>query len=107
MFGTFESTNLEGAESRFSEGEVEELFGMHENRVQRRHSKCSDSAEKFLYRTTCKWTGDDTGTVFGICVSLLIVLAGSLSYIICFSLLMTLIRDLVLLVDFFKMQAGP
>jgi hypothetical protein len=45
---------------------------MYENREQRRHSKCRDNAEKFLYRPRCNWTGDDTGTVFGICVSLLV-----------------------------------
>ncbi len=78
---------------------------MYENREQRRHSKCRDNAEKFLHRPRCKWTGDDTGTVFGICVSLLVVLAGTLGYIIGVSLLITLVRILVPLSDFLKMQA--
>jgi len=80
---------------------------VYENREQRRHSKCGDSAEKFFYRPRCKWTGDDTGTVFGICVSLLIVLAGTLGYIIGVSLLITLVHVLVPLADFLKMQACP
>jgi hypothetical protein len=80
---------------------------MSENYEQRRHSKCRDSAEKFFYRSRCKWTCDDTGTVFGICVSLLIVLAGTLAYIICVSLLMALVRAFVPLADFLKMQALP
>ena len=80
---------------------------MYENREQRRHSKCRDNAVKFLYRPRCKWTGDDTGTVFGICVSVLIVLAGTLGYIICVSGLMTVVCVLVPLADFLKMQACP
>jgi len=80
---------------------------MFENREQRRHSKCSDNARKLLYRPRCKWTGDDTATVFGICVSLLIVLAGTLGYMIGVSLLITLVRVLVPLLDFLKMQASP
>ena len=80
---------------------------MFENREQRRHSKCGDNAETFFYRPRCKWTGDDTGTVFGICVSLLIVLAGTLGYIIGVNLLITLVRVLVPLADFLKMQACP
>ena len=80
---------------------------MSEIREQRRHSHCSNNAKKFLYRHRCKWTGDDTGTVFGICVSLLIVLAGILGYIIGVSLLITLARVLVPLADFLKMQACP
>ncbi len=60
-----------------------------------RHSKCSDNAEKSSYRPRCKWTGDDTGAAFGICISLLIVLAGTLGYIICVSLSITLLRALV------------
>jgi hypothetical protein len=80
---------------------------MYENHEQRRHSKCSDNSEKVFYRLRCKWTGDDTGTVFGICVSLMIVLAGTLGYIICVSLSITLLRALVLLADFLKMQACP
>ena len=80
---------------------------MYENREQRRHSKCSDNAEKFFYRPRFKWTADDTSTVFGICLSLLIVLAGTLGYIICVSLLITLVRILVPLADLLKMQAFP
>jgi hypothetical protein len=80
---------------------------MYENRKQRRHSKCSDNAKKFFYRPRCQWTGDDTGTAFGICVSLLIVLAGTLGYIISARLLITLVRVLVPLADFLKLQACP
>jgi hypothetical protein len=80
---------------------------MYENHEQRRHSKCSDNAEKVFYRPRCKWTDDDTGTVFGICVSLLIVLAGTLGYITCVSLLITLVRVLVPLANFLKMQTCP
>jgi len=80
---------------------------MYENRAQRRHSKCADNAEKFFYRPRCNWTGDDTGTVFGICVSLLIVLAGILGCVICVSQLITLVHVLVSLADFLKMQACP
>ena len=77
------------------------------NRTHRRHSKCKDSADKLLHLPRCKWTGDDTATVFGICVSLLIVLAGTLGYIFCVSLLLTLMRVFVPLVDFLKMQVCP
>jgi hypothetical protein len=80
---------------------------MYENREQGRHSKCSDNAEKIFYRPRCKWTGDDTATVFGIWVSLLIVLAGTLGYITCVCLLITLVHVLVPLADFLKMQACP
>ena len=80
---------------------------MYENREQRRHSKCGDNAETFFYRPRCKWTGDDTATVFGICVSLLIALAGTLGYIMCVSLMLTLVRVLVLMADFLKMQTCP
>ena len=107
MFGTFESTTLIGAEHRLSQVEVGEFFGMYENREQSRHSKCTDNAETFFYRPRCKRTDDDTGTVFGICVSLLIVFAGTFGYIICVSLLITLVRVLVPLADFLKMQAFP
>ena len=79
---------------------------MDDNRAQRRHSKCSDN-QKVFYRPRCKWTGDDTGTLFGLCVSLLIVLAGTLGYVICVSLSITLLRALVPLADFLKMQACP
>ena len=79
---------------------------MDDNRAHRRHSKCSDN-EKVFYRPRCKWTGDDTATVFGICVSLLIVLAGTLGYIMCVSLMLTLVRVLVLMADFLKMQTCP
>jgi hypothetical protein len=78
-----------------------------ESRNRGRYSKCGDNVGALLHRPRCKWTGDDTGTVFGICVSLLIVLAGSLAYIICVSQLITLERVLVPLVDFLKMQACP
>ena len=80
---------------------------MYENREERRHSKCRDNAGKFFFRPRLKWTGDDTGTVFGICVSILIVLAGTLGYIICISLLITLVHALVSLAEFLKMQAFP
>jgi hypothetical protein len=80
---------------------------MYENREQGTHAKCRDNTKKFFDRSRCKWTGDDTGTVFGICVSLLIVLAGTLGYIICVSLLSTLVRVLVPLADLLKMQACP
>ena len=73
----------------------------------KKHSKCSDNAEKSSYRSRCKWTSDDIGTVFGICVSLLIVLAGTLAYSICLSLLITLVRVLVPLTEFLKMQSFP
>lgn len=65
---------------------------MYENREQRSQSKCVDSEENFSYRPKSKWTADDTGTVFGICVSFLIVLAGTFGYIICVGLLITLLR---------------
>ena len=80
---------------------------MYGNHAQRRHSKCRDNAEKLLYLTKCKWTGDDTATIFSIRVSLLIVLAGTLGYILCVSLLITLVRAFVPLVDFLKMQVCP
>jgi hypothetical protein len=78
---------------------------MDDNRAQRRHSKCSDNEK--VFRPRCKWTGDDTGTLFGLCVSLLIVLAGTLGYLLCASLLITLVRDLFLLADSLKIQACP
>jgi hypothetical protein len=106
MFGIFESTNLVAAKAD-SQRTKSEGFLMYENREQRRHSKCRDNAKKFLHLPRCKWTGDDTATVFGICVSLLIVLAGTLGYIFCISLLITLVRVLVPLVDFLKMQVCP
>ncbi len=77
------------------------------NRTHRRQSKCKDNADKLLRLPRCKWTSDDTATVFGICVSLLIVLAGTLGYIICVSLLLTLMRLLVPLVDFLRVQVCP
>lgn len=80
---------------------------MQESRDRRRYSKYRDNVDAWLHRPLCEWTGDDTGTVFGICVSLLIVLAGTLGYIICVSLLITLVRVLVPLVDLLKMQACP
>lgn len=80
---------------------------MHGNRAQRRHSQCRDNAEKILHMPKCKWTGDDTATVLGICVSLLIVLAGTLGYIFCARQLIALVRVLVPLVDFLKMQVCP
>jgi len=76
---------------------------MYENPEQRRHSKWSANA-KILYRARCKWTADDTGTVFGICVGFVIVLAGTLGYIICVSLLITLVRVLVSLAYFLKIH---
>jgi hypothetical protein len=72
-----------------------------------RQSKCKGNADNLLHLPRCKWTGDDTATVFGICVSLLIVLAGTLGYIFCVSLLLTLMRVFVPLVDFLKMQVCP
>jgi hypothetical protein len=80
---------------------------MYENRGQRRHSKCSDNAENVFYRPRSKWNADDTATVFGICVSLLTVLAGILGYIICVSLLINLVRVLVSLADSLTTQARP
>ena len=80
---------------------------MYGNLARRRHSQCRDNAEKILYMPECKWTGDDTAIVFGICVSLLIVLAGTLGYIFCASLLLTLMRVFIPLVDFLKMQVCP
>ena len=80
---------------------------MYEHRDQWRHSKCKENPETFFHRLRCKWTGDDIGTVFGIFVSLLMVLAGTLGYIICVSLLTTLARVLIPLADFLKMQACP
>jgi len=80
---------------------------MYENRDRRSHSKCSDNAETFFYRPRCMWTADDTATVFGICVSLLIVLPGILGYIICVSLLSTLVHVLVAFADFLKLQVCP
>ena len=77
------------------------------NRTNRRQSKCKDNAGKLLHLPGCKWTGDDTATVFGICVSLLIVLAGTLGYIFCVSLLLTLMRVFVTLVDFLRVQVFP
>ena len=77
------------------------------NRTHRRQSKCKDNADKLLHLPKCKWTGDDTATVFGICVSLLIVLAGTLGYIFCVSLLLTLMRVFVPLVDFLRVQVCP
>jgi hypothetical protein len=77
---------------------------MYGNRAQRRHSKCKDNVDKLLHLPRCKWTGDDTATVLGICVGLLIVLAGTLGYIFCVGLLLTLVRVFVPFVDFIKMQ---
>ena len=77
------------------------------NRAQGRNSKCKDNADKLLHLPRCKWTGDDTAAALGICVSLLIVLAGTLGYVICVSLSITLLRALVPLADFLKMQACP
>lgn len=48
--------------------------------------------DKLFHLPRCKWTGDDTATVFGICVSLLIVLVATVDYIYCVSLLLTLVR---------------
>ncbi len=80
---------------------------MYGNGTQRRHSRCKDNAHKILHLPECKWTGDDTATVFGICVSLLIMLVGTLGYIVSVSLSLTLVRVFVSLVDFLKMQVFP
>jgi len=66
-----------------------------------------DNADGLLHLPRCKLTGDDIATVFGICVSLLIVLAGTVGYIYCVSLVLTLARVFVPLVDFLKMQVCP
>ena len=79
---------------------------MYENGAPKGHSKCSDN-EKVFYRHRCKWTGDDAGTVFGLCVSLLIVLAGTLGYLLSVGLLIALVRELLLLADLLRMQACP
>lgn len=80
---------------------------MHGNRAQRRYSKCRHNTDQLLDLSRCKWTDDDIATAFGICVSLLIVLAGTLGYIYCVSLLLTRVRVFVSLVDFLKMQVCP
>lgn len=59
---------------------------MQENRERWRHSKCRDNVGSLLHRLRCQWTGDDSATVFGICVSLLTFLAGALAYIVLFRL---------------------
>jgi len=79
---------------------------MYENGAPKRQFNCSDN-EKVFYRPKCKWTGDDAGTVFGLCVSLLIVLAGTLGYLLCVGLLIRLVREFFLLADLLKMQACP
>ena len=60
---------------------------MQEHRNRWRHFKCNDKAGNLLHRLRCKWTVDDTAAVVGTCISLLIVLAGTLSYVIAVSLL--------------------
>jgi hypothetical protein len=45
---------------------------MQENRERRRDSKCNDNAGNLLHRAKRKFTGDDTGIVVGIWVSLLV-----------------------------------
>lgn len=107
MSETFESAGVVDTENRFSEnelGEVVECMGTtregdtHNAEITRRRSSLSPK---------CRWTGDDTAIVFGICVSLLIVLAGTLGYILCVSLLPTLMRVFLPLVDLLKMQVCP
>jgi hypothetical protein len=80
---------------------------MFENRAERRHSKCRVNGEKLLHLLRFRCTGDDTATVIGICVSLLIVLAGTFGYIFCVGQLITLVRVLVPLANFLKMQTCP
>ena len=63
---------------------------MQEHRKRGRHCKCNAKAGNLLHRLRCKWTADDTAAVLGTCISLLIVLAGALSYVIGVSLLIRL-----------------
>src|ERR1700741_511289 len=107
MFAIFESENwLVTASPTLREGTWRRL-PVSGNRRYKRQSKYKDNADKHFHLPRCKWTGDDTATVFGICVSLLIVLAGALGYIFCVSLLLTLMRVFVPLGAFLKMQVCP
>ena len=66
--------------NRFSEGQPK--LPMNENQEQMTHLKCSDNDETFSHRGRCKFTGDDAGNLFGICVGVFILLASALAYII-------------------------
>jgi hypothetical protein len=68
---------------------------MQESNEIRIHSKRIDNVRDSLHRSGSSFTVEDAGTVVGICVSLLIVLAGALAYIVCFSLPIALARDCV------------
>jgi hypothetical protein len=52
--------------------------------------RCNGGAS--LPRSRCRLTCDDVATVIGICVSLLVMLAGALVCIVCFGLLMVLLH---------------
>lgn len=68
---------------------------MRENHELRTGSNRIDNIRDSLHRPGPNFTAEDASTVVGICVSLLIVLAGWLAYIVCFSLLIALTRDWV------------
>jgi hypothetical protein len=61
----------------------------------RMHSTRKDSLRASLRRLGSSITAEDASTVIGICVGLLIVLAGVVTGITCFSLLIALARDWV------------
>jgi hypothetical protein len=60
----------------------------------RMHSTRKGSFRNSLHRLGSSLTAEDASTVIGICVGILIVLAGVLTCITCFSLLITLAHDL-------------
>ena len=70
---------------------------MDENQEQRKHLKCRNYDDRSLHRRRCKFTGDDAGTLLGICVGLFIVLASALVYVMTIDLAVLLGRSLVFL----------
>jgi hypothetical protein len=65
---------------------------MDDDQVQCGHHKCRDNDGCSLHRPRPKLTADDAFTVIGICVSLLVMLAGALVCFVCFGLLMVLLH---------------
>jgi hypothetical protein len=61
----------------------------------RMHSTRKDSLRNTPRRLGSSFTAEDASTVIGICVGLLIVLAGVVTGITCFSLLIALAHDWV------------
>jgi hypothetical protein len=68
---------------------------MEENHEQKTHPKCSDNDDNSLHRPRCELTGDDAGTLLGICVCFFILLASALAYFISIGLLVLVARALV------------